>query len=97
MATNVPTRPTTYALEKGSLSLAISDDKNACGPFKIAKELSKVIDPNAKSNANFCGAMTNIGKNENDIEIKKIPTKKTPPNCASFAGDIVSAARPEKL
>jgi len=53
VATSVPTSPTAYAAVKGNLSLAMREDMKACGPFSIANELSKVIEPNANSKENF--------------------------------------------
>mmetsp|Transcript_78345 Transcript_78345/g.227317 ORF Transcript_78345/g.227317 Transcript_78345/m.227317 type:complete len:258 (-) Transcript_78345:254-1027(-) len=97
VAIKVPIKPTPYAMEKGSLSRCITEDMKADGPFKIAKELSNVVDPKAKSRANFCGAITSTGRKENDMDIRKMPTRKTPPNWASFAGESVNAVKPCKF
>mmetsp|Transcript_6757 Transcript_6757/g.21341 ORF Transcript_6757/g.21341 Transcript_6757/m.21341 type:complete len:219 (+) Transcript_6757:348-1004(+) len=63
----------------------------------MAKEPNIVIDPKAKSRANFCGAMTSIGRKDNDMVSSRTPKKKVPANCASFTGLMVSAASPPRL
>mmetsp|Transcript_19141 Transcript_19141/g.43512 ORF Transcript_19141/g.43512 Transcript_19141/m.43512 type:complete len:227 (+) Transcript_19141:300-980(+) len=73
----------------------MSPSAKALGPFRMAKELSNVIEPKAKSRANFWGAIGSIGRKEKDIERRKTPAKKTPPNWASLAGDVASAVSPE--
>mmetsp|Transcript_137600 Transcript_137600/g.427464 ORF Transcript_137600/g.427464 Transcript_137600/m.427464 type:complete len:249 (-) Transcript_137600:116-862(-) len=96
VATRVPTRPTTYEMEKGSFSRCISPVAKDLGPFKMAKEDRSVMDPKANSSANFCGEMGRSGRKEKDMDIKKTPKKKTPPNCASLAGDSARAESPDK-
>mmetsp|Transcript_95959 Transcript_95959/g.249970 ORF Transcript_95959/g.249970 Transcript_95959/m.249970 type:complete len:238 (-) Transcript_95959:59-772(-) len=71
--------------------------RNSCGPFRIAKELSIVIEPKANSRENFCGAIGSIGRKDSDIDIRNTPARNTPANWASFAGDIERAARPRTL
>mmetsp|Transcript_86254 Transcript_86254/g.279239 ORF Transcript_86254/g.279239 Transcript_86254/m.279239 type:complete len:230 (-) Transcript_86254:303-992(-) len=68
----------------------------ASGPFNMAKELSNVMEPKAKSKANFCGEMGSKGRKEKEKEMSMTPTKKTAANCASFAGDMASAERPDR-
>mmetsp|Transcript_15501 Transcript_15501/g.31488 ORF Transcript_15501/g.31488 Transcript_15501/m.31488 type:complete len:208 (+) Transcript_15501:382-1005(+) len=53
------------------------------------------MEPKAKSRANFCGEMGSMGRKEKDMEMRVTPTKKTPPNCASLAGESARAVRPE--
>eukprot|EP00419_Tripos_fusus_P053154 CAMPEP_0172812250 /NCGR_PEP_ID=MMETSP1075-20121228/9926_1 /TAXON_ID=2916 /ORGANISM="Ceratium fusus, Strain PA161109" /LENGTH=114 /DNA_ID=CAMNT_0013651781 /DNA_START=222 /DNA_END=566 /DNA_ORIENTATION=- len=61
----------------------------------MANEPNSVIDPKEKSNANFCGETGSNGKYENDIDTRNIPSKKTPPNWASLAGETTMARKPE--
>mmetsp|Transcript_118325 Transcript_118325/g.330020 ORF Transcript_118325/g.330020 Transcript_118325/m.330020 type:complete len:256 (-) Transcript_118325:331-1098(-) len=96
VAAKVPTRPTMYATENGNFSRCRRPCTKDDGPFKMAKEPSMVIEPKANSRANFCGAIGRSGRKENDMEMRKTPTKKTPANCASLAGDMARAERPER-
>mmetsp|Transcript_19828 Transcript_19828/g.46314 ORF Transcript_19828/g.46314 Transcript_19828/m.46314 type:complete len:232 (-) Transcript_19828:263-958(-) len=81
-------------MEKGSCSFRAIPDKKACGPFRSIKDPSMVMDPKAKSKANFWGAMIMVGRKEKDKEIRNTPTKNMPANCASLAGESAKLPSP---
>mmetsp|Transcript_76195 Transcript_76195/g.215605 ORF Transcript_76195/g.215605 Transcript_76195/m.215605 type:complete len:230 (+) Transcript_76195:542-1231(+) len=85
-----------YEAVKGSFSRLMRLLAKLEGPFRMAKDPSSVMEPKAKSSANFCGATGRSGRKEKDMEIRKTPMKKTAANCASLAGDMARAANPEK-